>query len=78
MPPKDFPSAHYDSWKTTDPTWESSDDRALCAYTWEQDCFNHVSGHYTISKTCNIPFEDHDDESLGHIFVMPEPEQRDY
>jgi hypothetical protein len=31
-----------------------------------------------IIKWCNIPYEDHDDESLGHEFVMPEPEERDY
>jgi|HubBroStandDraft_3_1064219.scaffolds.fasta_scaffold27021_6 hypothetical protein len=27
---------------------------------------------------CGIPYEDHNDEQLGHVFVVPEPDQRDY
>lgn len=58
----------YDNWKTTDPR-EGADgslDKARCAF-W-------ISA---VGATCDVPYEDHNDEELGHTFEMPEPEERD-
>ena len=60
------PFSNYDSWKTTDPVWESNDDHARCAY---QDVDEHNIAH---GPVCNVPYEDHNDEELGHEFVQPE------
>lgn len=61
-----MPASNYDSWKSTDPMWESKADRARCAHliVWGQ--------------TCDVPYEEHNDEIMGHEFEMPEPEGRDY
>jgi hypothetical protein len=58
----------YDIWKTTDPTWESCDDRARCAF------YGFIDPLPSPVRLCNVPYEDHNDEELGHAFVMPEPE----
>jgi hypothetical protein len=59
----------YDIWKTTDPTWESCDDRAPCAFWYKIDKEEFSQPHFFF---CNVFYEDHNDEELGHAFVMPE------
>ena len=39
----------------------------------------HARDHdYTHIDFCDVPYEDHNDDKLGHAFVEPEPEGRDY
>ena len=45
-----------------------------CAFViWVRD-----EGSRHIYRDCDVVYEDHNDEKLGHAFVEPEPEGRDY
>ena len=63
------PFSNYDSWKTTDPRdgADGSLDHVKCAYWYELSEMVREGTQY-----CNVPYEDHDDEELGHEFVQPE------
>ena len=68
----------YDNWKATDPA-----DNDLSYNSPRAQCdaivaFRKVNGTYSDYR-CKVPYEDHNDEELGHAFVMPEPDSgRDY
>jgi hypothetical protein len=72
--------ADLDRWLTTDPNDRTdgyNSPQARCAAI----IYVTVTGQFKMTKyreECKIPYEDHDDETLGHPFVMPPRDERDY
>lgn len=68
------PFSNYDSWKTTDPR-DGADgeyDRVPCSFRKDDTYIDRWGRKHTESHYCNVPYEDHNDEELGHEFVQPE------
>ena len=66
----------YDNWKATDPDDNNPSYNSPRAQCDAVVAFRKINGEY-IEYRCKVPYEDHNDESLGHQFVMPELDQHD-